>query len=89
VSNDDHKKRREIADRIAQSMARRLPPTHKFQTELEYHRRFTWQERLRILMGYCIRIEIRIAHLHNPGSSAAMCTVATTEEVDQTQEAAR
>lgn len=46
-----------------------IPKPIRFTTRGFIHRRFTFKERLQILLGYSMMAEIHVASEHNPGQT--------------------
>jgi hypothetical protein len=52
------------------------PFRHVIQTD--WHRTFSWKERLQILLGYSLEVAVRIPTLHRPGELGVLMMAQTT-----------
>jgi hypothetical protein len=62
--------------------ARLLPPKFKHVIEIAFRRRLRWKERLQILFGYNLLVEVKVLTEHSTGKFEPITQVQTTEFLD-------
>lgn len=61
-----------------------IPPPAKFDIQQVWHRKLTWKERLQILIGYNLTINLSIKCQYNPGVvEPTMGLLTTTTIIDK------
>jgi len=57
----------ELARQKGISQARTLPTVYRHVINVDWFRKLTWRERIKILFGYNLNVLIRLRVKHNPG----------------------
>lgn len=58
-----------------------VTPPPKFVLDLAFHRKLEWKERLQILIGYNININLSIKCAHSPGTIDPVMALHTTPAI--------
>lgn len=58
-----------------------LPPVFGHQMQIEWFRKLTWRERIKIALGYSIVCRVDVNCQHKPGQFAPMPRVWITKEL--------
>lgn len=67
------------AGMAARPTTREVKPAFRHVMEFDWHRSFTFWERIKILFGYALLVMIRVPTLHKPGELGAIIMGETTE----------
>lgn len=57
-----------------------LPPTFRFRHDYDWFRRFTWKERLKILIGCNLFVRVQFFTVNSPGQTQPVFIGAVSEQ---------
>ena len=88
MSREDEELRRKLMDKVSRKFNRDrpVPPVWKKLTHMDWHRQFTWKQRIQVFFGYAVRVEVEMLSIHDPGKSAAKLTITTTKNTNPQEE---
>lgn len=64
------------------------PPKFKWSVDLEFFRKLTWKERLKLAAGHNLRVKVVLHTQHKTGAYVPMCAITTTADLEATPELA-
>lgn len=73
---------RAISKILQRASERPMPPEYRQQLDIDWHRNFTWLERLQIFFGYAITCRLTLYTEHKPGKWHPIPEVTVTKQTN-------